>query len=363
MSERMNAAAFRAAMVAAYEEKSGFAPADASDLGLRLSVLAAQLESLDSALAVAEDGAFPQTASGKSLDLLAQGRGLERRAALPAGGHLRFARTTPATEDIPVPAGTLCAGAGALRFKTTQDATLEQGETEVLVPAVALQAGPEGNVPAGAVRVLLSSLPGVVSVGNPAPFAGGAQQECDERLRERLLTFMADPPGSFNAAFYRETALWFEGVASVQVLPMHRGTGTVDVIISALPGFDAGVLAEQLQAKLSQSREIGTDVLVEAADIQPVELACIVRVARGHDAVQVLAACERALGGVMATLQVGQGLPVAKLGAALISLHGVENARLIAPGADVPALPGRLLVAGGIQAVAGTQGMAEVSAQ
>ena len=363
MSQTMNAVDFRAAMTDAYHEKSGFVPQDASDLGLRMSVLAHQLETLAKAVAAAGQNVFPQTAAGEALDLLAEARGITRRPALPAGGRLRFSRSTPADEDIAIPAGTLCAGAGAARFATTQDAVMAGGESSVTVPAAAVQPGPEGNIPALAVRVIISPVAGIAAVGNPSPFAGGSPRECDEHLRERLLRRMADPPSSFNAAFYRETALVFPGAGSVQVLPMRRGAGTVDVFVSALPGYRAQEVAGRLQAAFSSAREIGTDVNVAGADILPVELACVVRAARGWDVPALLDACRAAIAGVMAAQQVGQGLPVARLHSALMGVEGIENIRLVAPAADIPAREGQLLAAGEIEVAAGVLGMPEVNAR
>ena len=354
---------FRAAMAEAYREQSGFEPHEASDLGLRLSVLAAELEKVSVDVRQAGLNAFPQTATGQALDRLAQVRGLSRRPALAAGGQLRFSRTTPATVEIQIPAGTVCAGPGGLRFATTFAGAIGQGESETVIPAAAQEPGTAGNVAAFAVSAIISPLAGVSAVSNPLPFVGGAEQEDDEDLRARLFENMADPPGAFNAAFYRQGALSYPGVGSVQVLPMARGVGSVDVYIAALPGFDSARLAEALGGVFAQAREIGTSVRVAPAEDRPVDLACVVRVERGHTPAQVLEACRAALARVMAGQQVGQGLTLARLQSALIEIPGVENIRLVAPAADIPAQEGQLLVAGELEVAQGVLGMPEVSAR
>jgi len=362
MSSAVSAAVFREAMVTAYREKSGFIPEDASDLGLRLSVLARQLENLSEAVGTAERNAFPQTAVGGALEFLAGARNLIRRPALAAGGELRFSRFGPTGEDVVIPAGTICAGPGEVRFQIAAEAVLPASETSVLVPAVATVPGQAGNVPALSVRVIISGLAGISSVTNPAPFAGGVDEEDDESLRGRLLSHMSDPPGSFNAAFYRQAALGFPGVASAQVLPMRRGIGTVDVFISALPGQNASALADGLRGVLSQAREIGVDVDVFPAVPRPIELVCIVRTARGFSSPKVLDACRGALAGVIASLSVGHGLAVARLKAALMGVEGVENVRLISPANDIEAQEGQILAISEIEVVEGTLDMPEVSA-
>jgi len=198
-------------------------------------------------------------------------------------------------------------------------------------------------------------------VDNPQPFVGGTDQEGDECLRERLTQHMADPPGAFNVAFYRHGAGSFPGVGSVQVLPMARGIGTVDVYIAALPGFDAERIAGDLEGVFAQAREIGTSVKVSPAAQRNVQIACVIRVSRGHMPTQVLEDCRAALLHLMVAQEVGQGLTLARLQSAVIGTPGVENVRLVAPAADIPAQEGQLLVAGEVEVTQGALGMPEVS--
>lgn len=68
-------------MLAVYEEKTGFAMHDASDLAVRLYAAAAELESLYAYSDWALTQSFPQTASGEYLDYHGTLRGLSRRRA------------------------------------------------------------------------------------------------------------------------------------------------------------------------------------------------------------------------------------------------------------------------------------------
>ena len=362
MAGATKAEVFYKAMEDRYRELSGFVPQGASDLGIRLRVLAGELEALSAQIQTAGAGAFPQTAKGEALDLLAEARGLSRRPAGLAGGWLRFGRSTPAPADIAIPAGTLAGGPGGLHYRTTEGATLKGGETEVRVPAGALSPGEAGNAPAGSVGVMISALPGISTVTNPAPFAGGSAGEGDQSLRARLLARMTDPPASFNAAFYREAALAYPGVGSVQVVPMGRGIGTVDVYIAALPGFSAADLAESLGAVLTRAREIGTDLRVLSASSHPIEVACIIRTARGAASSEVVGRAQTVLGESLAALEVGQGLAIAGLSGAVMGIAGVENLRFVSPERDIPAVLGRVILPASIQVIEGTAGMPEVGA-
>ena len=95
----------RTAMTDRFRELTGAEADDASDLGIRMTVLAAQLELLYNYAAELEARAFPETSSGEFLDRHAAQRGLQRKAATCAQGVLKFVRATPAPQDIPLPAG------------------------------------------------------------------------------------------------------------------------------------------------------------------------------------------------------------------------------------------------------------------
>ena len=69
-------------MRAEYEKKSGSPPEDASDLGLRLQILAGELYRLQGKLDWLKRQAFPHTARGVQLDLHGAQRGVKRRGAL-----------------------------------------------------------------------------------------------------------------------------------------------------------------------------------------------------------------------------------------------------------------------------------------
>ena len=80
----------RARMAAEYEAQAGFAPDDASDAGIRIRVLAGEIYTALRMLEAVKDEAFPQTASGKALELHAMERGLSRKPAVRAQGTLTF---------------------------------------------------------------------------------------------------------------------------------------------------------------------------------------------------------------------------------------------------------------------------------
>ena len=62
-----------------YERESGCKIEDVSDVGLRMRALAGELYRLEASMEWLERQAFPQTATGKELDLYGAQRGVMRK--------------------------------------------------------------------------------------------------------------------------------------------------------------------------------------------------------------------------------------------------------------------------------------------
>lgn len=131
------------AMRAEYQRLTGALPGEDSDIGIRMALLANQLELLEEELGALRQAADPETAEGEMLDRHADSRGLRRKEAAAAGGVLRFYREGAAAQEIVLPQGLVASTAGAepVRFVTTAEGRIAAGETEALVPAQAEQPG------------------------------------------------------------------------------------------------------------------------------------------------------------------------------------------------------------------------------
>ncbi len=105
-----------------FQEKTGTAVGEQTDVSVRLLAAAAELESLYGYCDWAMNQSFPQTAAGEYLDLHAKLRGLKREDAREAEGKLRFFVQRTQEQDVLVPAGTVCTDAALLRFVTKSEA-------------------------------------------------------------------------------------------------------------------------------------------------------------------------------------------------------------------------------------------------
>ena len=143
-------------MTEKYEERTGTSPDNASDIGIRMRVLAGEVFSLQTEYEYVKRQIFPDTAQGEYLDRHAAQRGLSRRSAVPASGEVKFCLEAAHDYDIVIPQGTVVStrGEDAQRFATVEEVTLTSGRLAVTCTAEALQAGADGNVNADAIKVI-----------------------------------------------------------------------------------------------------------------------------------------------------------------------------------------------------------------
>lgn len=324
-------------MKAKYEELSGFSADNASDIGIRLKVLAYELSSLDAGVDFLMEQAFPDTATGAHLDMHARTRGLTRKAAVPSRGELRFSRETALAERTVIPAGTVCAtrGEDGLRFETAEEASIEPGEYHVSIPARSVESGSAHNVAPDSVGLILTPVPGVTSVTNTQGFLGGEDAESDESLRARLLSGYLEVSNGANAAFYRSLAMKHEGISSVNVLPRERGRGTVDVVVAGSESDPPPELVEAIETDMALAREINVDVSVYAAQARVSDVSVEVGVGASENFSDVQSLCETAVRGCFRSAKVGEPLRLCELGAAIYSVPGVLNYAISSPEADI----------------------------
>ncbi len=313
-----------AIMEKTYTSLTGFSPNSASDIGIRLKVLATVCAEFYQELARLQRELFAQTATGTYLDMHAQTRGLSRKQAIPSTGVLRFSRDTAALSDIVIPQNTLCActGGSPLRFLTTQQAVLKKGELSVDIPACAQTGGEETNTAANTVNILITPPQGISRVTNPFPFRGGALAETDTQLRKRLMDSYRFISNGTNAAFYNNLALQTDAVSSTHVIPRARGRGTVDVVIAEENGTASPELISRLQAEIEEKREINVDVQVQSAEILPVTLSLQFQCHPGYDPAETAQACTDTIGGVLNRYEIASPLYLCDLYA---MLHGMPQ--------------------------------------
>ncbi|SEO98740.1 baseplate J/gp47 family protein [Propionispora vibrioides] len=224
---------------------------------------------------------FAQTSADDYLTMRAAEHGVIIRPAVKATGKVLFTGTPGST----VPEGLLLSTEGAetedsssLQFVTTQNITLDEtGHGEAAIEAV--EAGAQGNIPAGRIVLMLADRRNVQAVTNPEPTTGGLDVEDPEILRARYLEKVRHPGTSGNIDDYKQWAKEVPGVTDVHVIPLWNGPGTVKLIVlgpNKLPPDAALVAAVQEYIAPTNGGErkapIGATVAVDAAESLPIQI-------------------------------------------------------------------------------------------
>lgn len=280
---------------------------------------------------------FASTTFGEYLDLRGEEHGLTRREAVAATGQVTFTGTV----GITIPEGTIVAtpadpmlSVAAIEFVTNAEATIPEGGT-VDIDIEASVAGESGNVLAGTITVLASSVSGITAVTNASATSGGEEEEMDSALLSRYRAKVQDPGTSGNKADYQNWALEVPGVGDVQVIPIWDGNGTVKVVLvdeDKLSADPAVVTAVQNyiapDPEMGEGKApIGATVTVVAATAVDIDVSATVTLNGAKTLSEVQTAFEAALTEYLKSIAFADDPKVkyVKIGSLLLDVPGVSD--------------------------------------
>jgi len=128
------------------------------------------------------------------------------------------------TEGVVIPAATQLSN-GAVLFETLEEVTI--GSVSVLVNIRAIEPGIVGNLEPGTYLEFVASISGADNA-LVATLSGGANEETDNQLRQRILQRIQNPPMGGAQADYVTWALSIPGVTRAWAAP-EQGPGTMTV--------------------------------------------------------------------------------------------------------------------------------------
>jgi uncharacterized phage protein gp47/JayE len=218
------------------------------------------------------------TSTGSDLDSWMADFGLVRLPATSSTGLVsfsRFASNLPAS----IPVGTIVKTAdGLLTFAVTEDPTVSiwqptsstylipAGIGSANVPAICQSAGSAGNVLAGTITVIASSLPGVDQVNNSGPFVDGVDLETDQAFRVRFQSYLGSLTRATLAAIEAAIAGVQQGLIYLvkeNCLPDGtQQTGSFLVIVDDCSGYPPATLISQVASAVDLVRPVGTSFSV-----------------------------------------------------------------------------------------------------
>ncbi len=314
-------------MLGEYRKLSGVEPSKASDIYVRMCVLAGEIYNTAVNMDWLKRQMFVGTATGEYLDYHGEQRGITRRGSSPSLGEVVFSIDIGAIIDFVIPKGTVVSTSGEepLCFETTSPATLKQGDCSVRVPVRAISHGSKYNVAPGKISVIVTALSGNMKVTNPETCESGTDTESDESLRERVIASYKTPSNSTNCAYYEKVATEIPGITAAAAVPKGRGAGTVDVYVASSGSSVADETLNKVQDTLSRLREVNVDVLVKRAVPAIVHINLKIDVCDGYEFEDVKEACTEALRNYIDTRGVGGNVLLTEAGERVFHIEGVRE--------------------------------------
>lgn len=196
---------------------------------------------------------------GVYLEALGEIVGVERNLAKGAKASVRYTFSKIFPEIITIPKGHKVA-AGNLYFELDENIELEIGSREVIGHVTCLTEGIVGNnLQVGEINTIVDDIPYLYSVENINISSGGANEEDDESLRERIKL----KPTSFSTAGPIAAYRYYTLTAHQDIVDTHIYTpSNTPGVVKVIPLLKNGQIPESEVLKT-------VDKVLSAEDIRP----------------------------------------------------------------------------------------------
>ena len=277
------------------------------------------------------------TSTGADLDSWMADMTLARLPAVAAVGTVTFSRLTPsATAFLPV--GALVRSAdGSQTFAVTADPTnsawsaaaggysLAAGLAALTVPVTAEVPGSAGNMQSGAISLMVTAIPGIDAVTNPAPMQNGLDAESDAALRSRFQNFIqsrsrATPLAVGYAVSSIQQGLNYAFQENIDTAGNPR-IGNFVVTIDDGSGYPSASLLATAAAAVEAVRPVGSTFAVQPPTVVPANLNVLVTLSSGVPKPPVVAMVATALQAYINALPIGAPLPLTKVAQVAYAAH------------------------------------------
>lgn len=314
-------------MEKSFETKSGYSIDEASDIGIRIRVLAGEIYNLYNYIDYVKRQAFPQTATGANLGYHGTLRGLNRKTAVKATGSVVFSLSSALEYQVEIPKGTIVSTSGdnPVSFETTASGYIEAGKTTAVITVQALIGGVSGNVASGAINVIVNMTADNLSVKNLGAFLGGADEESDEQLRSRIVDSLKFVVNGTNKAYYKSLAKSVEGVDCVNVVPRKYGNGTVVIYVCGKDTVLSEQVIAQVQNVMNEEREVNVRVVVYPANFVDCNIVADVTLHEGYSLENVRQEILSGLKAILDNYEVGMSLDIAAVNDLFYHTAGIKS--------------------------------------
>lgn len=299
------------------------------------------LEGMYLQLTQLQQNSNPQTAVGQYLDLIAESRGITRKAATPA--------VRQGTFNMAIPVGSVFKTINGENSVNFVSGDLISSSPDYVYEMTCETPGIIGNSYTGAI-LPVTAISGLTLATIGTIITVGTDEETDASLRTRYEESFEISGFGGNISAYRNTILGLSGVGAVQVYPAYNGGGTVlcsilddnfEPALQALIDTVQDYICPPVNAPSSLGfgmAPIGAEVTITTATALTLDIACTIQWETGHGGADDIQAVEDAIdayiksaaqtwGDALVGYTVDYSVIVyhARVIAAILSVEGVVN--------------------------------------
>lgn len=240
-----------AKLIARYEQQSGKTLYPAQIERLYIDQIAYAVSRLQMSIQHAGEQLLVRFARGPILDYLGELVATPRLLAQAARCNIRFTMPAAVTQPLLIPIGTRVSTQDAkLTFITDRDVVLAVGQTHITATATCLTAGEHGNGWTAGQISLLSNAPAPgLTASNTTVTTHGAQDEDDDRYRERIILAPEAFSNAGSRAAYRyHTLAVHQSIVDVAV--QGPDEGQPDGHVALFPLTTSGLPTDDLLRRI-----------------------------------------------------------------------------------------------------------------
>jgi uncharacterized phage protein gp47/JayE len=282
------------------------------------------------------------TSTGTQCDTFGADFGFFRLPATDATGAVTFSRFTP-TNSALIPVGAQVRTAdGTQTFTVTTDTTnslwsaalvgylVPPGTATGTVPVVAVNAGAQGNIVAGAINLIVGAISGLDTVTNALAFTNGVNAETDAAFKARFINYINTRAEATVAAVnYAVTSV--SQVVTDQIIEDYNPAGvytpgSFTVYIDDGSGDPSSGLIATVSAAVNAVRACGIQYAVQGPALITANVTFTLTVSAGTVKSSILASVEAGVASYINALPMGASLPYTALAANIYSQNaGITN--------------------------------------
>ncbi len=180
-----------------------------------------------------------------------------KKAGVAATGSIVFSRDSAHRNDLYIPVRTEVATSDGIKFTTVEDVLITAGTTESSSAEVVCETlGTAGNVAAGAISIINSTITGLSSVTNAVACSGGVDEETDDEYDSRFREFIQGL-GQSSVPGIKAAVLAINGVKSCSIVEHFPPVSGINITVYAEDG--SGTLPDDLLTEVDNVVNGGGD--------------------------------------------------------------------------------------------------------